>query len=209
MRPWGTRPVITVELDVPKGLDIATTVARARTLARAGVDAFNLAENPLARIRMGNIALASRLQAETGVEVIVHVTGRDRNLLGLHSALMGAHLLGIRSVLAVTGDPVAVGGEGGASNVFDLNSIGLLKLLDALNQGHNLYGAELGGTHPLSMRLRLQPECRRPGRPVAQAGEKAGGRGALCSDPAGLRPRGCWNGCWRPRDRWTYRCWSG
>ena len=80
------------------------------------------------------------------MEVIVHVTGRDRNLLGLHSALMGAHLLGIRSVLAVTGDPVAVGGESGASNVFDLNSIGLLKLLDALNQGRNLYGAELGGT---------------------------------------------------------------
>jgi homocysteine S-methyltransferase len=146
LAPWGTRPVITVELDVPKGLDIATTVERAHTLARAGVDAFNLAENPLARIRMGNIALASRLQAETGVEVIVHVTGRDRNLLGLHSALMGAHLLGVRSVLAVTGDPVAVGGEGGASNVFDLNSIGLLKLLDALNRGHNLYGAELGGS---------------------------------------------------------------
>jgi homocysteine S-methyltransferase len=144
LSPWGSRPVITVELDVPKGLNISTTVERARTLADAGVDAFNLAENPLARIRMDNLALASRLQAETGVEVIVHVTGRDRNLLGLHSALMGAHLLGIRSVLAVTGDPAA-GGEGGASNVFDLNSIGLLKLINALNQGRNLFGAELGG----------------------------------------------------------------
>ena len=151
LSPWGTRPVITVELDVPKGPDITTIVARARSLARAGVDAFNLAENPLARIRLGNIALASRLQAETGVEVIVHITGRDRNLLGLHSDLMGAHLLGIRSILAVTGDPVAVGGEGGVSNVYDLNSIGLLKLLDALNQGRNLYGAELGGaTHFLT-----------------------------------------------------------
>ena len=58
---------------------------------------------------------------------------------------MGAHLLGIRSVLAVTGDPVAVGGDSGASNVFDLNSIGLLKLIDALNHGRNLYGAELAG----------------------------------------------------------------
>ena len=151
LSPWGTRPVITVELDVPKGPDITTIVARARSLARAGVDAFNLAENPLARIRLGNIALASRLQAETGVEVIVHITGRDRNLLGLHSDLMGAHLLGIRSILAVTGDPVAVGGEGGVSNVYDLNSTGLLKLLDALNQGRNLYGAELGGaTHFLT-----------------------------------------------------------
>jgi homocysteine S-methyltransferase len=143
---WGTRPIITVELDVPKGLDVSTTVARAHTLAQAGVDAFNLAENPLARIRMGNIALARRLQEETGTEVIVHLTGRDRNLLGLHSALMGAHLLGIRSVLAVTGDPVASGGEGGASNVYDLNAVGLLKLIAALNQGRNLYGADLGGT---------------------------------------------------------------
>jgi homocysteine S-methyltransferase len=142
---WGTRPVITVELDVPKGLDVSTTVARAQTLARAGVDAFNLAENPLARIRMGNIALAWRLQDETGTDVIVHLTGRDRNLLGLHSTLMGAHLLGIRNLLAVTGDPVASGGEGGASNVYDLNAVGLLKLIDALNQGRNLYGADLGG----------------------------------------------------------------
>jgi homocysteine S-methyltransferase len=144
--PWGTRPVITVELDVPRGLAIDTTLARARTLAQAGVDAINLAENPLARIRMSNLALAARLQDETGIEAIPHITGRDRNLLGLHSALLGAHLLGIRSVLAVTGDPVAIGGETGASNVFDLNSVGLLRLLDALNHGRNLYGAELGGT---------------------------------------------------------------
>jgi homocysteine S-methyltransferase len=143
---WGTRPVIAVELDVPRGLDITVAMARARLLAQAGVDAVTLAENPLARIRMSNLALASRLQEETGLETIVHLTGRDRNLLGLHSALMGAHLLGIRNVLAVTGDPVTVGGESGASNVFDLNSTGLIKLLDALNHGRNLYGAELGGT---------------------------------------------------------------
>ncbi|TLM65469.1 MAG: bifunctional homocysteine S-methyltransferase/methylenetetrahydrofolate reductase [Deltaproteobacteria bacterium] len=146
LAPWGSRPLVTVELDVPKGLDVTTTVARARQLAEAGVDAFNLAENPLARIRMSNIALASRLQNETGVEAIPHITGRDRNLLGLHSALMGAHLLGIRSVLAVTGDPVAIGGEAGAGNVFDLNSVGLLKLIDALNHGRTLYGAELGAS---------------------------------------------------------------
>lgn len=142
---WGRRPVITVELDVPKGLDITAAVTRVRRLAEAGIDAVTLAENPLARIRMSNLVLAGRLQEETGVTAVAHVTGRDRNLLGLHSALMGAHLLGVRNLLAVTGDPVAIGGEGGASNVFDLNSIGLLKLIDALNHGRNLYGAELGG----------------------------------------------------------------
>jgi homocysteine S-methyltransferase len=142
---WGSRPIVTVELDPPKGLDITKTLENSRILTNAGVDAINLAENPLARIRMGNLALAGRIQEETATEVIVHVTGRDRNLIGLHSDLMGAHLLGIRTILAVTGDPVAVSGETGASSVFDVNSVGLLKLLDALNCGHTTYGSDLSG----------------------------------------------------------------
>jgi len=141
----GKRPVVTVELDPPKGLDVSKILSGARTLAEAGVDAISLAENPLARIRMGNIALARAIQEEAGVEVIVHITGRDRNLIGLHSDMMGASMLGIRNVLAVTGDPVSVGSESGATSVFDLNSVGILKLLSALNGGRNLLGAELGG----------------------------------------------------------------
>ncbi len=142
---WGKRPVVTVELDPPRGLNCDKVLAGARALAEAGVDAITLAENPLGRIRLGNIALAKTIQDQTGTEVIVHVTCRDRNLIGLHSDLMGAHLLGLRSVLAVTGDPVAVGGESGATSVFDLNSIGLLQLLSSLNEGKNLLGADLAG----------------------------------------------------------------
>ena len=142
---WGHRPVVTVELDPPKGLQTEKILAGARILAKAGVDAISLAENPLARIRMSNIALARTIQAEVGIEAIVHVTGRDRNLIGLHSELMGAHQLGIHNVLAVTGDPVSVGSESGATSVFDLNSIGILQLLRALNAGKNLLGADLGG----------------------------------------------------------------
>ncbi len=145
---WGSRPVVTVELDPPRGLNCDKVMAGARALTAAGVDAISLAENPLARIRLGNIALAHAIQQETGTEVIVHVTCRDRNLIGLHSEMMGAHLLGIRTVLAVTGDPVSVGGESGATSVFDLNSIGLLELLDSLNHGRNLLGADFEGqTH--------------------------------------------------------------
>jgi len=139
---------VTVELDPPRGLDCSGVIAAARQLVAAGVSAISLAENPLARIRMGNIALAHRLQQEAGAEVIIHVTGRDRNLIGLHSELLGAHLLGLRNVLAVTGDPVSVSGEAGATGVFDLNSIGLLELLAAANAGRTLYGHELGApTH--------------------------------------------------------------
>jgi homocysteine S-methyltransferase len=145
LAPWGERPVITVELDPPRGLDCRKILAGARELAAAGIDAISIAENPLARIRLGNIALARAIHEEIGCPTIVHVTGRDRNLIGLHSDLMGAHLLGIRNVLAVTGDPVAVGGESGAKNVFDLNSIGILELLASLNAGRNLLGADLEG----------------------------------------------------------------
>jgi homocysteine S-methyltransferase len=141
---WGQRPIITVEIDPPRGLDCCKVLSGARRLADAGADAISIAENPLARIRMGNIALAKRIQSEIGIETIIHVTGRDRNLIGLHSELMGAHLLGLRNVLAVTGDPVSVGGEAGSSSVFDLNSIGLLELLTALNNGHTLMGGALG-----------------------------------------------------------------
>lgn len=135
---------VTVELDPPRGLDCSVTIERAKLLARSGVDAINLAENPLARIRMGNLALAAKIQDATGVPVIAHVTCRDRNLIGLHSDLMGAHLLGLRHILAVTGDPVSVGEASGATSVFDLNSVGLLQLLSGLNQGRNMLGAELG-----------------------------------------------------------------
>jgi homocysteine S-methyltransferase len=136
--------LVTVELDPPRGLDCNKIIAGAKRLAAAGVSAINIADNPLARVRLGNIALASQIQQETGVEVIVHMTGRDRNLIGLHSDLLGAHLLGIRNVLAVTGDPVSLSGEAGATSVFDVNSIGLLELLSALNRGQTLYGQELG-----------------------------------------------------------------
>ena len=145
LAPWGTRPVVTVELDPPRGLNCDKVLEGARQLAAAGVDAISLAENPLARIRMGNLALARQIQESTGVEVIAHVTCRDRNLIGLHSDLMGAHLLGLRTLLAVTGDPVSVGGEAGATSVFDLNSIGLLELLSSLNAGRTKLGTDLGG----------------------------------------------------------------
>lgn len=141
---WGTRSVITVELDPPRGMDCDKVIEGSRQLKEAGVDAINLAENPLARPRMGNIALGSLIQREVGIEVIVHVTGRDRNLIGMQSDLMGASLLGIRSILAVTGDPASMGDHAGAKSVFDLHSITLIKLLSELNRGVNAIGNPIG-----------------------------------------------------------------
>lgn len=141
---WGSRTVITVELDPPKGLDCSRIIAGCRQIKEAGADAINLAENPLARPRMGNIALGSLIQREVGIEVIVHITGRDRNLIGMQSDLMGASLLGIRSILAVTGDPATMGDHAGATSVFDLHSLTLIKLLCDLNSGVNAIGNPIG-----------------------------------------------------------------
>lgn len=144
MDAWGRRKVITVELDPPKGMDCSRIIAGSRRLKDAGADAINLAENPLARPRMGNIALGSIIRKEVGIEVIIHITGRDRNLIGMQSDLMGASLLGIRAILAVTGDPASMGDHANAKSVFDLHSFTLIKLLADLNRGVNAIANPIG-----------------------------------------------------------------
>ena len=158
---WGKEPVVTVELDPPKGLDCGRVLTGSRILKEAGADAINLAENPLARVRMGNIALARLIQHEAGIEVIVHITCRDRNLLGLQSDLMGASLLGIRSILAVTGDPASLGEQAGASSVFDLNSFTLIKLLNDLNSGVNALGNPIGSGTGFTIGAAFNPNTQR------------------------------------------------
>jgi len=169
---WGEGPVVTVELDPPKGLDCGKVLAGSRALKEAGADAINLAENPLARVRMGNIALANVIQREAGIEVIVHITCRDRNLLGLQSDLMGASLLGIRTVLAVTGDPARLGEQAGASSVFDLNSFGLIKLMADLNAGVNASGNPIGSGTGFTIGCAFNPNSPRMEVQVARLEKK-------------------------------------
>ena len=157
---WGQRKVITVELDPPKGMECARIIEGSRQLKEAGADAINLAENPLARPRMGNIALGSLIQREVGIEVIIHITGRDRNLIGMQSDLMGASLLGLRSVLAVTGDPATMGDHAGATSVFDLHSFTLIKLLTELNRGVNAIGNPIGPGTGFTIGAAFNPNTR-------------------------------------------------
>jgi homocysteine S-methyltransferase len=170
---WGKRKIVTVELDPPRGLDCARVLTGSRALKDSGADAINLAENPLARVRMGNIALGSRIQREVGIEVIVHITCRDRNLLGLQSELLGASLLGIRSILAVTGDPARLGDQAGASSVFDLNSFGLIKLLSDLNNGVNGQGNPIGGSTGFTIGCAFNPNTPKMEAQVARLAKKA------------------------------------
>ena len=169
---WGKEMVVTVELDPPKGLDCGKVLAGSRALKEAGADAINLAENPLARVRMGNLALATVIRREVGIEVIAHVTCRDRNLIGLQSELMGASLLGVSSILAVTGDPASLGEDAGASSVFDLNSFQLIKLLSDLNRGVNALGNPIGAGTGFTIGAAFNPNGQRMEVQVARLAKK-------------------------------------
>ena len=131
-----------VELDPPRNLDIALLLESARRLKAAGVAGITLADNPLASVRVDVLAMAGIIRRETGLHVVPHLTGRDRNRIALQSAIMGAHLIGIRSLLCVTGDPVRMYHETNTSGVFDVTSIGLVKLVAEFNAGKRLDGGE-------------------------------------------------------------------
>jgi len=136
--------VVSVEIDPPRGVRPKKMIEGAELLKRAGVDTINVADSPMARIRMSSIALASMISTQVGIETILHFTCRDRNLMGIQSDLMGAHALGIRNVLALTGDPPRAGDYPNATAVFDTDSIGLLRILRRMNEGADLHGNSIG-----------------------------------------------------------------
>ncbi len=136
--------VVSVELDPPKGLNPTKILEGAALLQQVGVDCINIADSPMARVRMGCIAMARLIQDHLGVETIIHFTTRDRNLMALQSELMGAHALGIRNILALTGDPVPVGDYPNTTGVWDVDSVGLIGVLRGMNEGHDAAGSSIG-----------------------------------------------------------------
>ena len=134
------RKMLLVELDPPKHLDTTQAMEAATALADAGVDMITVAENPLASARLSNIVLAGMIRRRTGAEVLVHMTGRDRNLVGMQAAVMGLAAQGLQNVLAVTGDPPPTGADDVVKGVFDLRSFELIELLARFNQGQNHHG---------------------------------------------------------------------
>jgi homocysteine S-methyltransferase len=139
------KTVSIVELDSPKGLAMEKFLAGAKALKEAGAAAITLADNSLAILRVSNFAAAIRVRDEVGLTSLLHLACRDRNLLGIQSEIMGFGTLGFRHVLALTGDPAKVGDHPGATSVYDLNSVGLIKLLAAMNRGVNHVGRSLNG----------------------------------------------------------------
>lgn len=129
------RHTVIVEYDTPRDLDIEKYIRGSIALRQAGADAITMADNSLATARVSNMALGAMIKREFGIEPIVHVACRDRNLIGQQSHLMGLHALGINQILVVTGDPARVGDLPGASSVFDVSSFELIRMVKQLNEG--------------------------------------------------------------------------
>ncbi len=136
--------VVSVELDPPKGLNPSKILEGAILMQQAGADFINIADSPMARVRMSCMALARLIQDHLGIETIIHFTTRDRNLMALQSELLGAHALGIRNILALTGDPLHVGAYPNTTGVWDVDSVGLMQMIRGMNEGHDAAGSSIG-----------------------------------------------------------------
>jgi homocysteine S-methyltransferase len=136
--------VVSVELDPPRGAEPGAVIERAQYCKEREVDAINVADGPRASARMSAQALCILLQEKVGIDTILHYTCRDRNLLGIQSDLLGAHALGLRNILAITGDPPKLGDYPDATAVYDVDSIGLIRIMDQLNHGCDLAGNLIG-----------------------------------------------------------------
>src|SRR5712691_6558328 len=177
--------VVSVEVNPAPGLDPSRALEGAKMLLDSGVDIVNVADAPRAMARMSNIAFCSLLLGRYGIQPILHVCGRDRNLLGQMAHLLGAHAIGIRNLVIITGDPPKVGDYPEATAVYDLDVIGLLQMASNMNRGVDPAGKPLpGGQTSFLLATGLEPgaadlakESRRRER------EKAAGAELIMTQP--------------------------
>ena len=169
---------ISVEIDPPKGTKIDKAIEAAKQCYDAGIDCINIADGPRASARMNPLSMAVILERDVGIETIIHYCCRDRNILGMQSDLLGAHSLGLRNILCVTGDPPKLGDYPEAASVFDVDAIGLTKIVYRLNRGMDLAGNTIGeptsffqavGCNPAS--LNFQEEMSRLKRKIEAGAE--------------------------------------
>ncbi len=161
---WGARLargefVTCVELVPPRGIDVQKFVESARTLKEKGIHAVNVPDSPRAQAKMGAVSAAVLLQQTVGIEAIPHYTCKDRNLLALQADILGAHALGIRNVLLVTGDPPNMGTYPDATAVFNIDAIGLCAMVSMLNRGYDLGRNPVGQPTEFCYGVALNPSA--------------------------------------------------
>jgi homocysteine S-methyltransferase len=155
------RPTFIVELDPPRDLQSEKIITGAKALKYAGADAITMADSSLGITRMSNMALGHLAHQETGLLPIIHLSCRDRNLIGTQAELMGLHALGINHVLALTGDPAKFGDQPGATSVYDLNSFNLVRMIKQLNNGVAFSGRAIGQGTDFVIGVAFNPNVKR------------------------------------------------
>jgi homocysteine S-methyltransferase len=149
--------VTLAELVSPRGVSPLKEVAKARRLHHFGIDAINIPDGPRASARMSALAMAAIIQRDIGIETVLHFACRDRNVIGMQSDLLGAWALGLRNVLAITGDPPKLGNYPNATAVFDVDAIGLTNVINRLNHGLDLAGNPIGDPTGFSIGVGVNP----------------------------------------------------
>jgi homocysteine S-methyltransferase len=176
--------VVTVEIDPPRGVQDRREMDACRRLRDAGVDAIDVADNPMARLRMSPWAMSSRIQSEVGLETILHFTTRDRNLVRLQSDLLAVHALGIRNILVLRGDPPQMGDYPTATAVSDVTPSGLVKLIKEFNRGRDVAGNSIGTPTAFSIGVALNLSAPDPDREARVLERKiAAGADFICTMP--------------------------
>jgi len=150
--------VVSVEIDPPRGANPTAMLEVARAMQESGkVDVVDVNDNPRARARMNGMMASVAIERSVGIETIPHLTPRDSSIAGLESQLLGAHAEGIRNVLAVTGDPPEAGDYPGARGVYEVDSIGLSRIITHMNAGEDFNGAEIDAPTSFFLGVAVNP----------------------------------------------------
>ena len=180
-RKLGAREfVVTVELDPPRGHTVEKLVQGATLLRERGVEIVDINDGSLGRVRMAVLPTALLVREATGLDVNMHFTCRDRNLMGIQAELLAAHALGIRNILAMTGDPPRAGDYANATPVFDVDGIGMIEIIRRMNEGADATGNSIGGPTHFHVGAALNPAAEDMDREIERLHRKvsAGARWA-------------------------------
>ena len=176
--------VISVEIDPPRSIRIERTVEAARLLRDAGVDLVNVSDSATGRVRMGAMAVAFGLQRSLDLECLVHLTTRDRNLMALEAELLGAHALGVRNILALTGDPPRMADRPPTTAIWDVDAIGLIEIIKGLNRGEDGVGSSIGQAAGFTIACALDPTASDPDKEWTRLERKlAAGADVIMTQP--------------------------
>jgi len=146
-----------IEILPPRGLDASKEIAGAKLSKEAGIDCINVPDGPRASARLSAQVTCQLIQREAGIEAVLHVRCRDRNILSIQSELLGAHMVGVRNLICITGDPPRMGVYPDATAAFDVDSIGLSTIVNNLNHGMDLGGNPMGSQTALLLGVGANP----------------------------------------------------